>query len=388
MGKTLRRYLLVEVLKAFLMGLAVFTFILLVHRMLELMDLVLSRGVPALQVLFLFGCTVPAFLELTIPMAFLLAVVVAFGRLSHDGELTALRASGISLYQMVPPVLLLATTFAAVAFGLAAEGRPWANRELEQTLYEIAKERATAALTPKVFNTDFGGIVIYVDNIDTKDGLLQGVMLSDERDSYRRTTSFAAGGRLLTDEQARSLHLVLLNGTSLSFHAGQESYDKTDFGSLEVTLDFERDLTDPHPIATQPSDMRWNELWDARSDLLAQGKPAVEESIELNGRLVLPAATILLAIIGIPLGTQKARSVHAHGFAVTIAVVLIYYVMLSASVTIARNSYVRPEVVIWAPDTVLAVVGLWMTVRAAKERWLYPPLLSWLGGRGMGRKGR
>ena len=90
----------------FLLGLGVFTFVLLIARLLKLIELVVNRGVPATNILRLFAYLMPAFLEVTVPMAMLLAILVAFGRLSADSEMIAMRSSGLSLYQLVPPVAI------------------------------------------------------------------------------------------------------------------------------------------------------------------------------------------------------------------------------------------------------------------------------------------
>src|SRR5215475_12682249 len=103
MGKIVHRYIFAEILVPFLLGLSIFTFVLLLARLLKLIELVVNRVIPATQVLGIFIYLLPAFLELTVPMAMLLAILVAFGRLSTDTEITAFRASGLSLYQLTPP---------------------------------------------------------------------------------------------------------------------------------------------------------------------------------------------------------------------------------------------------------------------------------------------
>ncbi len=375
MGKILSRYLIVEVTKAFLSGIAVFVFLVLVQRMIELVDLIFARGVPGTKVAALFAYTVPGFLEIILPMAFLLSVVIGFSRMANDGELVALRASGISLYQMLRPVILLGALTGIVTFLISAHVRPWAGHQIRKTLYEITKVRATAAIQPRVFNDEFGGMVIYVEGIQDEGGLLSGVMLADERDSYRRTTSFATSGQLISDEENQRVYLMLVDGTSLGFHADQESYDKTDFNTLEVGLDLERDLMTPSPLASKPREMSWRQLLDTRDRLLAAGETAVDERIEIHGKFVIATASFLLAIVGVPLGMRRTRSVHVHGFSVTVAVVLIYYLMLSGAVTLARSGIGNVELIVWAPDIVLGTAGLWMLVRAGRERWMYPPLL-------------
>jgi lipopolysaccharide export system permease protein len=378
MGKTLRKYLIGEIGTAFLAGLAIFTFILLVARIIDLVDLVLARGVPGRLVLSLFGYILPSFLEFTIPMATLLSVVVAFGRLTSDGELVAMRAAGISAVQMLRPVLTIALGIGAVTLVLAIRTGPWANRELKETVFEMAKTRATAALRPRLFNTGFGGLVIYVDGIDEKRGLLKGLMVSDERESYRRTTVFASAGQLVTDESARSVYLRLLDGTSISYHAGQESYDKTDFESLEVNLDVGNDTRAVRSSTVDPDEMAWRDLVASRDEKLASGQPATEERIEIQRKFVLSAASLVLALVGVPLGMQKSRAVHARGFAVSIGIILAYYVLLSGAVALVRRGTLDASYGMWLPNVIIGALGLAMFVRTARDRTPYPSLGAWM----------
>lgn len=376
MGKTLERYLIREISGAFLAGLAVFTFILLIGRILDLVDLVLSRGVPGMAVLKLFALIFPSFLEMTIPMACLLAVVVVFGRLSSEGELTAMRAAGISLAQMVRPVLMFATAVAVITLAIAVWVRPWSNRSAELTIYKIAKMRATAALRPRIFNNDFGGLVIYVDSLDKENNLMGNILLSDERDSYRRTTIFASGGRVVTNEEARTIYLQLLDGTSLSYHAGQESYDKTDFKSLEINLDLDAQVAGGRLDAPEPREMTWTQLVDSRRARLSIGDRAVEETMELHRKFVMATAAIVMALIAIPLGMQRSRAVRARSMAVSIGVILVYYLMLSAAMALARGHGLATGLAMWLPNLIMTVIGVWLVFRAARDRWLYPSLFS------------
>lgn len=365
-----------EISGSFLAGLAVFTFVLLIGRILDLVDLVLSRGVPGMQVIKLFAFIFPSFLEVTIPMACLLAVVVTFGRLSTDGEMTAMRAAGISLAQMVRPVLMFAGAIAVLTLIISVWVRPLSNRNAELAIYEIAKMRATAALRPRTFNSDFGGLVIYVDSLDEDRNLMGKILLSDERDSYRRTTVFASGGRLVADEDERTVYLQLLDGTSLSYHAGQESYDKTDFRSLEVNLDLDEQVAGGRLDAPEPREMTWGELVDSRRARLSIGDRAVEETIELHRKFVIATAAIVMALMAIPLGMQRSRAVRARSMAVSIGVILTYYLMLSGAMAVARADGLATGLAMWLPNLAMTVIALALLVRAARDRWLYPSLFS------------
>ena len=144
MRKVLHRYIFREILVPFAFGLSVFTGILLIARLLRLIELVVTRGVPALNILRLLGYIMPAFLEVTVPMAMLLSILVAFGRLSADSEMIAMRSSGLSLYQLVRPVAIFVVLATLATAALSIWARPWGNRALKSALFDIARTRASA----------------------------------------------------------------------------------------------------------------------------------------------------------------------------------------------------------------------------------------------------
>jgi lipopolysaccharide export system permease protein len=143
MGAILRRYLLLEMLVPFVLGLSVFTLVLLIARIVRLVEMVVNRGVPLTEMLTLFSLILPAFLEVTVPMALLLAILLGFGRMSADSEIVAMKTSGISLYQMMVPVAVFTAIVCLLTFWLAVSVRPWSNAALKNQLFEIAKNRAS-----------------------------------------------------------------------------------------------------------------------------------------------------------------------------------------------------------------------------------------------------
>src|SRR5256886_2811363 len=181
MGRILSRYVGREVVIPFLLGLVIFTFILFTARILKLIELVVNRGVPLLQIIKIFLYVTPAFFEVTVPMAFLLALLWGFGRLSADREITALKSCGLSFYQIALPVGICVAVVLSGTFFLTLYVRPWSNAALKQVLYEVAKTRATAGLKEKTFNDAFEGLVIYAEEIQPPGTFLRGVMIADSR---------------------------------------------------------------------------------------------------------------------------------------------------------------------------------------------------------------
>ncbi|MFN2425672.1 MAG: LPS export ABC transporter permease LptF [Candidatus Binatia bacterium] len=373
MGRTLERYLLREVGLAFIAAVGLAVSVLFVLRMVEFVDLAFARGVPPRLVGSLAAYIVPSYLEIALPMAALLAVVVVFARLGSDGELLAIRASGIGMSRLARPLVAFSISVALLSLVLGVWARPWANRGIEATTYEMARTRLTASLRAGVFNTWFGGVILFVDELEPDTGFMRNVMLAEEREEYGRKTIFASDGRVESQEDARKAYLQLRNGSLLTYHPTGKYHDKTDFDSLELNLDMteERglDLMDNGGPAAMPI----SRLLDERRQRIARGESAIEETIELHRKLVLPAAALLLPFVGVPLGAVGRRGVKSRGLLLSTIVVLVYYLLLTGAVTVAREQMLPTAVAMWLPDVLLATLAVVLFRRVAAEK----PLVSW-----------
>jgi lipopolysaccharide export system permease protein len=366
LGKTLRGYLAREIIVGFAGGLALFTFILLTARIIEMVDLVLSRGVPTLTVARLFALILPTFLELTTPVAALLGVLVAFGRFANDGETIAMRSAGISWVALIRPVLVFGLGAALATLAVATFVRPWANRAITDAVYELAKAKATAALRPRVFNSDFGGIVIYATSASPDTGELAGVLVADERDDNARTTVFAARGQVFADEPQRRVRLQLRDGTTVTRHQRADSYDVTSFASFEVSLDVARQLRTLSVAGPRPSDMRPSEL------LAALRRDDPEAVTELHRKLAFSAAALLFSLLGVPLAATATRTARGRGLALSTFAAFLYYLLLSAGAVLAPAVGLSIGTGLWLPNIVFTIVAAWTIKRVASDRPPFP----------------
>lgn len=374
-GHTLHRYLLREVTGAFFAAVGLAVSVLFVLRIVEFVDLAFARGVPGRLVGALAGYIVPSYLEMALPMGALLAVVVVFARLGSDGELLAMRASGLALPQLARPLAAFSVAVAVLSLVLGVWARPWANRGIEHTTYEMARTRLTASLRAGVFNTWFGGVILFVDELDAASGAMRNVMLAEEREEYGRKTIFASGGRVESNEDARTAYLELKDGSLLTYHPSGKYQDKTDFHSLELNLDLAEESGLDRKNEAGPAAMSLDRLLAERRARMERGEPAIEETIELHRKLVLPAAALLLPFIGVPLGSVGRRGVKSRGLLLSTMVILGYYLALTGAVTVARQQLVPTGLAMWIPDVVLAALGIAMFRREAAEKSFALPSL-------------
>lgn len=386
MGATLHRYLFLQVLGPFLGGLALFTFVLLIARILKLVELVVNRGVPTLEILLLFSYILPAFLEVTVPMALLLACLMACGRLSADSEIVALRASGLSLYQIARPFAAFAALVCIVSLALSLYARPWGNEALRTGIFELARARASVGLKQHVFNDEFQGLVIYVEEIEPPGNELRRILISDRRRDGEDNTVVARRGHLLADESAQSINLRLYDGFIFTNKAAGE-FDKTDFTVYDVSLDLGHTLGAVEQRERDPSEIGTEELRARIAELDRRGATAAAERVELARRFSIPFASLVFALIGIPLGLQPVRAVRSRGLAISLGIILAYYLMLTTAEALGRQGRVPPTLALWLPNLALGALGLFFFHRAARE---FPPIgaIACLKSAVLGRLGR
>lgn len=378
MKKTFHTYLIREISIPFLLGMAAFTSVLLMGRLLKLADLVVSKGVSLADVLKMVLYLTPSFCLVTIPMAFLLALLLAFGRLSSDSEITAIKACGVSLYGLLPPVLAfalfayLATTFITV-FAL-----PWGNTSFKRLLFDIVESRITLSLKEKVFNDEFPGLIIYTDHCDTKRHAISGILINDDRNPQESSTIFADSGIIDTDPATKTLRLELKNG-GIHRLLGKTGYRLIEFQDYVLSIDLSRA---PREMVKNELDMTFAEL---RAGIRS---PRVDPSLrrdmllEFHRRFSLPFACFVFALIGVPLGIQNQRSGKAAGFSLSIGVLLIYYVILSAGKALGERGVLHPAAAVWAPNVLFLAIGIYLFRMTAVEKRIplfeiIPGMVKW-----------
>jgi lipopolysaccharide export system permease protein len=373
MKRTLRLYIIREIVSLFLLGIMVFTLILLMGRLLKLTDLVITRGVPLTDIGRMIIYLMPSLLVFTIPMAFLLAVLLAFGRLSADNEITVMKAGGISLIQLMPPVL--ACSLVAMLLTLAAStcGVPWGNNAFKQLSFQVLKQNVSATIREKVFWDDIPGIVLYTEHYDEEHHTLKGVIIHDSRDPKRPLTIFAASGMLGCTANQQDICLVLRNG-SIHTAGGAGNYRMASFGEYVMTL------ANPGrngATGRNEQDMGIAELRQQIANPALPPGQRLKMQAELQSRFAFPVAALVFAVVATPLGIQNRRSGKSAGFSTSIAILLVYYILLSFLRTLAEKGTLPPVLALWLPNMTFLTLG-WLLLRMASlERNVFAAVQEW-----------
>ena len=379
---------------------------LLTIRMIKLANLVVNRGVSIAEISTIFIAVIPTFLEIALPLAALLGVMLAFARLSGDSEIIVLRGSGISISGMVGPIVIFGILVTILGQLTSVYLRPWGFRTLQDGLYQIAKSRSTAGLEQAVFNK-LGAITLYAQTIDHSTGDLNHVVVDDKRQGQSRRVIIAQRGYVTSQDQQRTLSLLLIDGT---IHEQIENkYILTRFEENNILLDpqalygeegdkrgrkvaelsnqeiglMNKDLQQlPAPDVT---DIGAISAWRLRVQEIMHSDDAkmllpkdialrlARNQIEYGRRFSLPCASLFLALLGMALGIQPARAQRAWGASLSIAlgmgVFIVYYVLFSVSVTLAETQKISPLVALWGPNLLVGLLSLYLIKKISSEQW-------------------
>jgi len=390
--RVLDRYLITELVSPFLFGVALFTFFLVIDRIYNLTNLVVTKGVPFRLVLELLGLMLPSFLAFTLPMALLVAVLLAGGRLAGDLEIIAFKAAGVSVMRMFRPVLAAALFVTLGTAALTLVVNPLANQHLQRQLFRILQSRATSGLQERVFNTTFGNVIIYVEEVSTSQVALRGMLVSDTRDPKVSRIITAREGRLLTDEAQRRITLRLINGAVNEadiaqavpeavikqgnvFGGGAASarrYRYTNFKVYDMSLSFDSAMQNAMRGVDKPErDLGLADL-DARiRALAADAHERAPYEVEWHKRLAFPMAAMVFALIGFPLAVRSHRGGRAVALTGSLTILVFYYLVMTSLENIALSGRLPVAIAIWLPNAIFGASGLVLLIATARE-WRLP----------------
>ncbi len=364
MKRILSFYIIREIASLFLLGITVFTLILLMGRLIKLTELVVSRGVPLTDVVMMILYLMPSFLVFTIPMAFLLAVLLAFGRFSADNEITVIKASGVSLVQIMPPVLFCSLVATMMALSASLVGVPWGNSAFKELSFKVLKQNVSATIREKTFWDEIPGVVLYTDHFDDQRQTLKGIVIHDGRNPDRPMTIFAKNGTVTGGTGKQTLQLLLTDG-SIHVSGKGDEYRMIHFGEYIMSVGGEAGAAG---AIRNELDMGVAELNRQIGISTTDPRLRLKMESELHSRFAFPFASLIFAFIAVPLGIQNRRSGKSAGFSVSIGILLAYYLMLSFVKTLAEKGSIPSFIALWLPNMVFLGIGWYLLRLSSLER--------------------
>lgn len=333
------------------------------------MDLMINKGIRFQDIAQLMLFLMPSFLLFTIPISLLIAILIGLGRLSGDNEITVLKMSGVSLYQLSVPVACAALAALAMTAVTTLFLVPYGNVAAKNVLYDIAKQKASIGIREKVFIDDFRGILLYAEKIPIQGDHLEGVLISDNRIIREPSTIIARKAYLISDPDTMAITLRLEDGSIHTADAGLKNYRKMDFHFYDVRLDLPASLSEDKKAGVKSStEMTLQELSAKLRSRGIEPEALRELAIEFNKKMTIPLSCLVFALLGLPLGIRAHRSVRSRGFTIGLAIVLIYYLLRLSGEALVETGRLSPVIGTWTPNGIFAVAGILLFIFAAREQ--------------------
>lgn len=366
--RILTRYILKELGTYIAMSLLIFTFVLFMNQILHFTDLFINKGIPFRMVFKMMLVISPSFLLVTIPMALLVSTVMTFGRMSADSENVAMRATGISFQRQLVPVGILSLLCYAASNFLVFYALPWSEAQFNELKVKLAtSSAATTSIRERVFNNDFDGLIVYVNEKPANREILKGILIYDSRSNEIPQTIVAEEGIMVTHPESLKISLRLRNGSIHQITGKKEKYQVIRFTTYEVNLDTRSLLGDAgrleragknHSLYVIKEKLKRYKKTDRRyNDLL----------VELYKKFALPAACLIIGFVGAPLGVQNRRSGKSGGLALSLIIIIVYYILLSMGEGLGDGGYIPPMIAMWIPNLVLAAIGSYLTMKVHRD---------------------
>ena len=362
--RILRAYLLREHAGPFFVALGGLTAVLLIGNLVKFAELVIAKGVSVFDIVRLLIYLIPFMLTFTIPMAGLIAMILAFGRLSADYELIAIRASGVAPGRLVSPMLLVALVLAALLLVIGDRVVPASRLAFRRQLKAIGVKQPTAYLEAGTFIKDFPPYVIFVYQVEGQK--LFNVRIYEPQPNGPTRTIIAERGVFERLPTQRGVQLKLSDGTMDEWdplHPG--SFYKVTFTTYAMTL--RSDQEDPERIGKKIKELTLHELLRERRRLAAEGIETLPVTLEFHRRIAASFAVVVFVGFGLALGLRLYHHERLTSYAWVLGIFMAYYLASIGMNAVALKGWVAPWLAMWCPNLVGGAVSSLMIVGAVRR---------------------
>jgi lipopolysaccharide export system permease protein len=364
--KILKFYVLREFIPPYVGGMAFLSTILLLERVMSFVKLVAKGYADIFDLLTLVFFSIPPTLALTMPMSTLIGALVAVSRLSHDSEITAMRASGIRLGSIFLSLYLAGFAIGGLSFWITDRIVPIGNIKFRTLYQELTIARPDVGIDSLSINEVHRGVTLVVDRVDEKTGDLLNVTIFKAEEGERvRTISAKRGWFVQSGAGGSHISIRLKDGALYDQEDLEEGYfGSTVFGTLDLNIPVKnREL---QQMVKSPRDMSMEELAKSMAGLEIGAKSYNIHVMEQHKRIAIPFACILFVFLGTPFAVTKGRSGKGLGLGIGVVIIFMYYILLLALEPVGRAGVIQPALAMWLPNILFIIVGVFNIVRKGR----------------------
>lgn len=430
--KILNRYVLKEHIAPFLFAFFTITFLLIIDLVPRIVDHVINKDLDLAVVLEIIGLNLAWMLALSVPMSVLVATLMAFGRLTSDFEITAIKASGVNLLRVLTPVLLAACVIMGGMIYFNDQVLPDLNKRARLLWGDISAMRPTLVFRSGAFITDLPGFLVLIDKVDHKTSRVEGVHITETKNPTKPRIITSEYGFMEMTEHNTNMRFTLFNGEIHSLDTEEpENYRRVDFekhiinvadarselvrSDSEYRNDREMGIEDMQTKVdraaeamtpfrnriTNSMEQKFNyllteefvysgdvvttdsaayesvresasgllrQLERSRTHIIGQAKTISRYDIEIYKKYAIPAASVAFILLGAPLGIMSKRGGMGVAIAISIGLFIMYWAFLIGGEDLADRRLMSPFWAMWTANFLLGALGLYLIFIVVTER--------------------
>ncbi|HOW56174.1 MAG TPA: LptF/LptG family permease [Syntrophorhabdaceae bacterium] len=359
-------YLLKELSYILFLSLGILTFILVLSRLSKIADLVINKGVGIKDIFALVAFSIPPYLTFTLPMAFLLSVIVVLGRLSTENEILALKASGVNLRWLFAPIAFVGLIITACGLFNTNVLLPQCSGLFKQTLIDVVKKGISVDDKEGIFNDTIPGVVIYINKVDTTKRSLSGVIVSDDRDKNVKQTISASKGFVNINPDTFELNFLLDNGTLHRWEKATDTYRTVSFQNYTFAMNLSAMAPGAGVTRKLAYEMDHKELKSALATTTNPGD-RYDLLLEIYKKFSLPLSSLAFIMLTIPLGVRRKVEGKISGMLYSLLLFVFYYILMAITDSFGKNLNAPPAIITFLPNAVIVVMGIYLLRSLNKE---------------------
>ena len=367
----LHRYIMKGLIPPLLINLLFLTAIFLMTRMLQITKLIVNYNVSLANIGLILLYSIPHFLVFVLPMSIMLGILLTLMRMSSDNEIIALKSGGVSLYRLLPPILVFAAAGFLATLFMTVYGMPRSKGAITRLTYAMLTSNTDVGLKARTFNTRFKGVTLYVNEVDLNDRSMKDVFIEDRRNPKAVNTIVAPRGRFIKDAKGRSVRLRLFNGMINQISREKRTANTIYFSTYDINLDMRQLARGMDTVEKDADAMGFADLLRHIQSVRTSPEAYHRALITLHEKFSIPAACLALAVLAIPLGVELKSSRRSAGLGMGLFIFIVYYVLMTAGRVLGEIGIIPPAAGLWAPNIIVGAGGVVMLIRAANEKSTY-----------------
>ena len=358
--KTLDRYVLREIAVPFAVGMGLFFVVIAFGQVLKVADSVTGLGVTGPEIVQSLLYSFPPILGILLPVSTLFATLLAMGRLATDREVIGLCAAGVSPFQLLRVPLVMGLLLACIAAYATCVGEPWGVRGLRDLMSRSAQKTLAKGVRVGEFNEWISGVVLLAR--EKEEGKLKDLLFADRRDPVHPIVISAKRGQVKTGSRSRDLVFELEEGSVLLEAEDDATSRMIYFERMFYRLDVGKLVGNKAKTLSPVQEKGVMELMHAAKVSKKRSRRALY-TVVLHRKAAIPLATVIFALLAVPLGCRRSSGARAQGFLLSTGLVGAYYYIGRAAELQARNGDFSPELAAWLPNILGTIALLVMLFR-------------------------